>query len=269
MKSLRGFTLLEMIVSMVIVSILTLGLMNFGILSSELYVESKHRISALEEARFVMARFNRELVNALPYSPRLVGDQQECLEYIPLLAVAEYDPDSFTLGGDSSNLTLLTPLNDEVSFLCSNGLTCRAAIFPSITDDLYGNATDGFQTYQVSLQAGNSNSIVLTNAVNVRPYSVSNRIFLYAPQARQFCINSDQTVLYFPNYAIENAGHGTAVSGAASHVFARGVLEDLSNFNLGVGVSNSNIASLQLFLSINNSTESVEFVQNAQILNSQ
>ena len=118
MKSLRGFTLLEMIVSMVIVSILTLGLMNFGILSSELYVESKHRISALEEARFVMARFNRELVNALPSSPRLVGDQQECLEYIPLLAVAEYDPDSFTLGGNSSNLTLLTPLNDEVSTVC-------------------------------------------------------------------------------------------------------------------------------------------------------
>lgn len=267
MRLQRGFTLLEMIVSMVIVSILTLGLMNFGVISSELYVESKHRISALEEARFVMARFNRELVNAVPYSPRLVGNNQECLEYIPLLAIAEYDPDSFTLGTTTADITLLTPLNANTLDICGRE-TCRAAIFPSVTNDLYNSVSAQNQTYNIDSIAS-SQELTLGSILSARPYSASNRLFIYRPQSRQFCIQSDQTIQYFPDYAIENAGDGMGVSGAASLVFARGVSPNLSNFSLGVGVNNSNLASMQLFLSINNSTESVEFVQNAQILNSQ
>ncbi|WP_394248205.1 PilW family protein [Vibrio profundi] len=266
MSQSRGFTLIEMIVSLTMLGILSLGLMNFGVSSSTLYVESKHRISALEEARFVLTRFQRELANSVPLSARTLSDGR-CLEYLSLEYVAEYNPDSIELSvdGQSTSIGLMHPINDELD-VCTvrTDSPCLISIYPSSSDELYLGGDTGSQIY--SLNRVESGAIVINEPILTRPFSPSNRLFVYLPEANQFCIEESE-IQFYRNYALDSAGDGLN-NQQASHTFASGVVEDQSLFSLGVDSTYSNTASIQFSLSVNNSSEFVEFMQNAQILNS-
>ncbi|MBW3696514.1 prepilin-type N-terminal cleavage/methylation domain-containing protein [Vibrio sp. T187] len=262
----RGFTLIEMIVSLTLLGILSLGLMNFGVSSSTLYVESKHRISALEEARFVLTRFQRELANSVPLSARTLNDGR-CLEYLSLEYVAEYNPDSIELdvGVLNTSIGLMHPISDELDVCTARSDSpCLIAIYPSSSEDLYLGSDVNSQIY--SLNRVESGAIIINEPILTRPFSPSNRMFVYLPEANQFCIE-DSEVQYYRNYALDSAGEGLN-NQQASHTFASGVVEEQSFFNLGVDSTYSNTASIQFSLSVNNSSEFVEFIQNAQILNS-
>jgi len=267
MMKQKGFTLIEMIVSLTILSVITLGLMNFGVSSSTLYVESKHRLEALEEARFVLARFQRELTNAMPLSPRVLNEGR-CIEYIPLLAVTEYNPDSLDLNIDnfSTAVDLTYPLSNEIVQACQ-AQTCRASIHPSNTRELYLDPDVDAQTYDINPSLIGGQNLVLNDPIFSRPVSVTNRLFIYLPIATQMCIQDEQ-IRYYPQYSLDSQGLGLS-NPENSLTFAVGVQEQESAFDIGVDANFSNIASIHLELRINNGSETVEFMQNAQILNSQ
>ena len=262
----RGFTLIEMIVSLTLLAILSLGLMNFGVFSSALYVESKHRISALEEARFVLTRFQRELANSVPLSARTLNEGL-CLEYLSLEYVAEYDPDSIELNSTELNTSigLMHPIGDELDVCTARAESpCLISIYPSSSDDLYLGGDANSQIY--SLNRVESGAIVINESILTRPFSPSNRMFVYLPEANQFCVE-DSEIQYYRNYDLDSAGEGLN-NEQTSHTFANGVVEEQSFFSVGVDSTYSNTASIQFSLSVNNSSEFVEFMQNAQILNS-
>ncbi|NOH79155.1 prepilin-type N-terminal cleavage/methylation domain-containing protein [Vibrio sp. RE86] len=267
MRFSKGFTLVEMVVSLTILSVITLGLMNFGVSSSVLYVESKHRLEALEEARFVLARFERELANTMPLSPRVLNDGR-CMEYIPLLSVTEYNPDSFDLNIDnfSTAVELASPLPNEVLQACQTQ-TCRASIHPSSTRALYLDPDVDEQTYDIDPSFISAQSLVLNDPIFSRPISATNRLFIYLPNAAQMCVEDTQ-IRYYPQYSLDFQGLGLS-NPETSHTFAVGVQEQNNIFDIGVDANYSNIASIHFELAINNGAETVEFMQNAQILNSQ
>lgn len=261
----KGFTLIEMIVSIVIIGIVSLGLMNFGVLSTSVYVENKYRLEALEEARFVLARFGRELANTVPLSPRILEDGR-CLEYIPLLYVGEFVPEQMVLDSDSSEteLPLAHPIVGDLS-ACFNAEKCLVSIYPRSAADLYSGANPDRQIY--TLKSYDNDSLVVDEALTRIPLTPSNRLFIYQPQARQMCVENKQ-IRYYADYSLALAGLGSANS-QASEPFAEGIQETSGVFSLGFNGTYSSTVDLRFSLAMNNGKESVEFMQNAQVLNGQ
>ena len=268
MKRISGFTLIEMVVSMVIIGIISIGLMNFGVISSTLYVESQYRLSALQEARFVLARFSRELPNSVPMSPRVLGAGQ-CLEYIPLLYVGELLPEKLDLVANHADsvIPLAHPIRKPLLGVCfaDHSQPCLVSIYPRQSDDLYAGANSEKQIY--TLKSVGAQSLTVDETLLRRPLTPSNRLFVYQPLARQLCVDTSE-LRYFPNYPIAFAGLGLA-NDQAWLPFARGVVNARNVFALGFNGTYSSTASMTFSLKINQGQETVEFMQNAQILNSQ
>ncbi|EGU46911.1 hypothetical protein VII00023_17619 [Vibrio ichthyoenteri ATCC 700023] len=268
MKKLQAFTLIEMVVSMIIIGIISIGLMNYGVTSSTLYMDSKYRLSALEEARFVLARFMRELPNTVPLSPRVL-DQGQCIEYIPLLYVGEFIPEQLDLNVRHTDtvIPLAHPIRQSLLAQCftDSAQPCLVSIYPKQSDELYLGANVDSQIY--SLKSVNAQSLTVSESIFRRPVSPSNRLFVYRPFARQMCAQAS-LLRYYPDYPIDVAGQGVS-NGQAWVPFARGVDTSQGVFSLGFNGTYSSTASMKFSLKVNQGTETVEFMQNAQILNGQ
>lgn len=263
----KGFTLIEMVVSMIIIGIISLGLINFGVISSSLFVENKYRLHALEEARFVLARFGRELANTVPLSSRMLDDGR-CMEYIPLLYVGEFLPEQVELDITKSDAAfpMAYPVKNQLAnCFIDPASPCFVSIYPTASADLYQGANDEKQIY--TLKSAEAQSLTIAETLSRLPLTPSNRLFVYQPFARQFCVENKQ-LRYYPSYPISFAGLGQ-YNGQPSVKFAQGVNETQNVFSLGFNGTYSSTANLRFSLNINQGKEAVEFMQNAQILNSQ
>ncbi|WP_052810325.1 PilW family protein [Vibrio renipiscarius] len=264
----KGFTLIEMVVSMVIIGIISVGLINYGVISSTLYMGTQYRLSALEEARFLLTRFSRELPNTVPMSPRILG-QGECIEYIPMLYVGEFLPDQLDLSARHSGteLPLAHPIRRSLLAQCfvDPAQPCLVSIYPRKSEELYLGANVSNQIF--TLTSVGSQSLTVAESLLRRPLTPSNRLFVYQPFARQMCATAAQ-IRYYPNYPINVAGRGV-LNGAAWIPFAQGVESNQPIFSLGFNGTYSSTVSMKFSLKVNQGTEKVEFMQNAQILNGQ
>ena len=263
-----GFTLIEMVVSMVIIGIISIGLVNYGVISSTLYMGSQYRLSALEEARFLLARFSRELPNSVPMSPRILG-QGECIEYIPLLYVGEFLPDQLDLSlrHTATEIPLAHPIRTSLLAQCfaDPAQPCLVSIYPRKSQELYLGANAENQIY--TLTSVGHQSLTVDESMLRRPLTPSNRLFVYQPFARQMCATAAQ-MRYYPNYPISVAGLGVFNSEPWTP-FAKLLDAGQPVFSLGFNGTYSSTASMKFSLKVNQGTEKVEFMQNAQILNGQ
>ncbi|ANS85089.1 hypothetical protein VSVS12_01322 [Vibrio scophthalmi] len=263
-----GFTLIEMVVSMVIIGIISIGLINYGVISSTLYMDSKYRLSALEEARFLLARFGRELPNSVPMSPRILGEG-ECIEYIPMLYVGEFLPDQLDLSVQHSEtvIPLSHPIRASLLAQCfiDAKQPCLVSIYPRKSQELYLGAKVDNQIY--TLKSVGNQSLTVDESMLRRPLTPSNRLFVYQPFARQMCATAQQ-MRYYPNYPLKEAGQGVFNTEEWTP-FAKQLSGSQPVFSLGFNGTYSSTASLKFSLKVNQGTETVEFMQNAQILNGQ
>lgn len=86
-KRLRGFTLIELVVVIVLIGILAAGTMAFLMQSTQSYVDTAARTELATTGRLAVERISRELHNALPNSVRT---NASCIEFMPVVASADY-----------------------------------------------------------------------------------------------------------------------------------------------------------------------------------
>ncbi|MFM2664440.1 type II secretion system protein [Vibrio mediterranei] len=82
-KQSGGFTLLEMIITMVVVGILFLGIAGFVEFGARGYVDSVARTKIQNQAQFVIEKMSRELRHAVPNSIQTSLNGQ-CVSYYPI-----------------------------------------------------------------------------------------------------------------------------------------------------------------------------------------
>jgi MSHA biogenesis protein MshO len=82
-KQSRGFTLLEMIITMVVVGILFLGIAGFVEFGARGYVDSVARTKIQNQAQFVIEKMSRELRHAIPNSIQTSLNGQ-CVSFYPI-----------------------------------------------------------------------------------------------------------------------------------------------------------------------------------------
>ncbi|MGL4380415.1 MAG: PilW family protein [Vibrio sp.] len=112
----RGFTLIEMILTIIIGSILVLGIAGFVELGSRGYADTVARQRIQTQAKFVLEKMARELRHAVPNSFAITqsSSQQQCLSFYPIvysgfyhLEAKDHKQLSFVVGnhtGDSAGL---------------------------------------------------------------------------------------------------------------------------------------------------------------------
>lgn len=93
MKS-RGFTLLELVIVLALISISSLVGFRFISDMAHSHVSAAERGQALSGARFAIERLRRELSHA--YSPSIyvsknaTGQDNRCLSFVPVIAAGSY-----------------------------------------------------------------------------------------------------------------------------------------------------------------------------------
>ncbi|WP_408900637.1 PilW family protein [Photobacterium piscicola] len=91
----QGFTLIELVMVIVVMSIITLGIGRFVSLGTEGYLHTRDREQLQSQARFAVERLTRELRNAVPNSLQLTANGR-CLSFRPIQYSGDYSNPTLT-----------------------------------------------------------------------------------------------------------------------------------------------------------------------------
>ena len=125
----QGFTLLELIAALVLLSVIGVGAVNYIRDGAKAYVTVASRDQMTQVARATIEKISRSLRSALPGSVRVSGN---CVEFVPVLASTIYLGDALQV---ASAITV-------VDFLDANSISpSRAAIYTLDASDVYSPVT--------------------------------------------------------------------------------------------------------------------------------
>ncbi|PMM08480.1 prepilin-type N-terminal cleavage/methylation domain-containing protein [Vibrio breoganii] len=172
----RGFTLIEMILTIVVVAIIFLGIAGFVEFGAKGYSQTVDRQRLQNQARFAIEKMSREVRHAVPNSFSLSNDSK-CLAFYPIEYAGFYqyrEPTGdveFVVGNDQPDTF-------------SDG--SRLVINPSRIQDLQ---TDG-QSIEVAGEPKEPDGDYFSINMNLTSQSSSNRHYIYQNQAVIYCIEA-------------------------------------------------------------------------------
>ena len=174
----RGFTLIELVITMVISMIIASAIMKVISRPFETYASSSHRAKLINSANVFLSRFANEVSNALPNSVR-VGCSGECLEFLSTLSGgryrrdapgasltfnSSYPPDSFdVLGPLMNNDNIVTGSNADD---CQQGNASCLVIYNTGANNNNAYALDNIATITDISPSDNPNLIEFNNDFN-------------------------------------------------------------------------------------------------------
>lgn len=250
----HGFTLIELITVVVILSIVAVIGSQFVVSSTQNYETTRTRALLVNTGRQAVEQMTRQLRIALPYSlVTSAGDQ--CIKFMPIAAGGNY----------------LTPVPDT-----ANGAAANVNIAVSPFDVEYGAAQ------WVSIGALSSAELYATNPVSLAPLTGTgaNSLTLSAPKQWQrnsinrrfyvlnnpqaFCLVGTQ-LRFYPNQSTANTNIDLSANFAlmAENVFA---VDTFAPFALSAGSENRN-ALVMINLAFASGSERVDLTQEVMIRN--
>jgi MSHA biogenesis protein MshO len=259
-----GFTLVEMIVSIVIAGILVSMVAMFGRGQIEAYIDVGNRAQLADEADTALRRIGRDLQSALPNSVRQSGD---FLEFVPIRDAGRYRADvNSTGGGDFLDFTSSTDngfdvLGPAVTVVAGDQLV----IFNlgQTGSDVYA----GTSSRAISSGAGSVSSLQYTlGALGQFPLaSPQNRFQIVGGPVTYQCNASAAggTVLRHSGYAFAGI-QPTTFAGATSAALVGDVTFCSFSYTPAV-LQRNGLVVLRLTLTRNN--ESVELLHQIDVLN--
>jgi len=193
--SCAGFTLVELIMVIVILSILGVGTTRYVINASQSFVVSAERAKLIATARVAVEKVTRRLRNALPNSVR-ISTSGRCIEYFPVLRGAATTspvlPATSSLSTSAIDFAVIQPAN-------------FAAIAPFASGELYvtGAPSPGVITATTLTVIGSHNSIPLATAHTFTRSSPTQRVYLVTNPER-FCVTASDSLVRYTGYGINN-----------------------------------------------------------------
>lgn len=103
----RGFTLIEMVISIILLSIVGLFLGNVIGQAMGIYAGTSAREALIQQGRFVTERMSRELREAVPNSMLVANG---CIEFLPIINSGIYQ----SLPTNTVNTLRLLPVNKSI-----------------------------------------------------------------------------------------------------------------------------------------------------------
>lgn len=250
-RSERGFTLIEVITVVVILSILAVLGTSFVLDSTKAYQSTQTRSRLANTGRQAIERMTRQLRVSLPYSVRLTNSNL-CLEFMPIASGGNYSdsvPDLINAAPTKQSL-IVSP--HAIEF----GVAQFVSIGAMATTELYGvNAVS-----RATLVSRSSTQLNFSPAKGWARNSVNKRFYLLnRPQA--FCVVGTQLRFY------SDIDETSAVVDVAApfSLLAENVTA-LAPFSLTAGSENRNTV-VQFNIAFNQGTESITYNHSVMIRN--
>lgn len=157
----RGFTLFEMVLTLIVSSILVMGIAGFVELGAKGYVDSVDRQRLQTQAQFVLEKISREFRHAVPNSFSNSGD---CLSFYPIVYSGFYTVEGADIRFLIGNANVPEPLPADLSLV----------INPTRQDDLNaGYSVGGFSNVLNYYSISGAASSLSSGSVNRRHYIYS------------------------------------------------------------------------------------------------
>ncbi|WP_028023148.1 PulJ/GspJ family protein [Enterovibrio calviensis] len=167
----RGFTLVELIVTLTILAIFSVGIFGFIETSATGYVESRDREALQSQARFAVERLGRELRHAVPNS-MTVWNGGSCLTYTPIRYSGVYNQREENVNTlDVALSTTQTNWQDTLK-----GGDHRLVFLPMTPSDLVSGATNSFA---ITGASGSKLTLDKSPVAEWPPASPSKRVYIY------------------------------------------------------------------------------------------
>jgi len=258
MKSYRnratGFTLVELVMVIVVLSILALGTTRYIVTSSQSFVVSAERAKLIATARVAVEQVTRRMRNVLPNSVR-ISSTGNCIEFFPILV------------GSATTKPLLPAMTSlkAAPFDLSQGGTNYAVIAAFSTAELYDATLPSTGVIvATTLTTGNDKSeIPLAQAHTFTRSSPTQRIYVVSNPER-FCVTGG-LLSHYSGYGIEAISD--AVPTGANNSLMAGNLDTSSSFFVHNAGSLTSNELVQINLAVSKGGESVTLNHNVQIRN--
>lgn len=174
-----GFTLVELVMTIVIIGILGVGVVNFISRSTQGYADTAIRQQLATIGWIVSEKITRDVRNALPNSIRTSGS---CIEFIPIAAGTDYMEGAAYQGLP----TLASGTNFDVidfSDYATPGGADRVAVYPNSSTGIYSLVLPGVISSSTlsSLAAGpttNTSRLTLSSAHQFPSDSPTRRLYV-------------------------------------------------------------------------------------------
>lgn len=258
----RGFTLVEVIAVIVILSILSVLGARFVLESTKAYQSNQTRSRLVNTGRQALERMTRQLRISLPYSVRLTNSNM-CLEFMPIAsggiyrgglngtgdAYKDYVPDAVNSAAASPTIVVAPHTIDF-------GTAQFVSIGAMAASELYGSNP----VSRATLSSDSNTLLTLTGGKSWQRNSPNKRFYLLTkPQA--FCVVGNQ--LRF--YSDQDETSPSVDTGGAFSLLAENVTA-VAPFALTAGSENRNTV-VQFNIAFTQNAESVSFNHSVMIRN--
>lgn len=192
-----GFTLIELIIVIVLMSIVSIAGVEIINATSESYDKMLGRQKMGNAARLAVDRISREMRHALPETARVANT---CIEFIPINAAGSY----IDIPVESSALSFqVVSLNTWES-----SVQVRVAVYP-VVNNVYELSSTGVLSGTASLGPVDINNEIKVTLASLHqfPLHSPNRRFFLVADPVSYCIDGDNLFRY-TNYAISTSQPG-------------------------------------------------------------
>jgi MSHA biogenesis protein MshO len=248
----KGFTLVELIAVIVILSILAVMGTQFVVSSTQNYESTRTRSLLVNTGRQALEQMTRQLRIALPYSVVVTASGQ-CIKFMPIAAGGNYlnsVPD--TANGAAANATInVSPHTIEYG---SPQFVSIGAMAPA---EIYGAIS------LATLASRSTSSLTLTAPKQWQRNSISRRFYLLnVPQA--MCVVTNELRFYTAqSVTTQTVDLGGSFDLMAKNITAVGAQD---YFSLSSGSENRNTL-ISINIGFSNAGERVDFNQEVMIRN--
>lgn len=194
--SIKGFSLLELIIVIVLMGIMAISLSNVTTNAVYGYIDAKDRNSLSQSAKWVTEKISREMREALPQSVRTgTSGTVHCVEFMSILNASTYlnlpasgpiddfNAVAYNLAGFTNSLIAIMPINPIDVYDVNSGTT---APVDDIIADVAGEVT-----------------VNLTGTPTFARRSPTNRFYVLTTPT-SFCLNDSNGELHkYSGYAIK------------------------------------------------------------------
>lgn len=176
----NGFTLIEMIVTIVVVAIIFLGIAGFVEFGAKGYTQTVDRQRVQNQTRFAIEKLSREISHAVPNSFDLTSDRL-CLSFYPIEYAGFY-----TRREDSGTIEFV--VGNELNYPHTFPTNTRLVINPSRMSDL---EDDGQSVSIAGITSASMSGDYFSVVMNPPSDSTANRHFIFRTNKVQYCITAD------------------------------------------------------------------------------